>query len=212
MPSLKLTYFDAPGRAESIRVALSIAGLPFEDHRVKFPEFAALKAAGALPLGAVPVLEVDGVSMVQTGAILRYVAHLAAPDLYPSDPMAAFIVDSALDTFNDTLSHAMMPSLFERDMARKLEMRAALAAGPMTQAFRYTEGLLGRIDGPFLAGHQMSIADIVVANQILQIQSGTLDGITAAMLEPYPHLRGLAEAYLADARVAAYMARGSRTV
>lgn len=207
MPTLRLSYFDAPGRAESIRVALSIAGVPFEDRRLKFPEFAALKAEGALPLGAVPVLEVDGFPMTQTGAILRYVAHLAAPDLYPSDPMAAFIVDSALDTFNDTLSHAMMPSLFERDMAKKLQMRAELAAGPLTLALRYTEALLGRIEGPFLAGHQLSIADIVIANQVLQIRSGVLDGITADVLAPYPRLRALAEAYLAEPRVAARSAR-----
>ena len=204
MPTLKLTYFDSPGRAEPIRVALTIAGLRFEDHRVKFPEFAALREQGALPLGSLPVLEVDGFRMTQTGAMLRYVARLGETDLYPTDPMAAFIVDSALDTFNDTLSHALMPSLFERDMQKKLEMRAVFAAGPMTRAFRYTEGLLGRTGGPFLGGARLSIADLVVANQILQIQAGGLDGITTEALEPYPRLRALVEAYLADPRVATY--------
>jgi glutathione S-transferase len=71
MPQLKLTYFDAPGRAEPIRVALHLAGIDFEDHRVQFPEFAALKSGGGLPLGSVPVLEVDGCVFAQTAAILR---------------------------------------------------------------------------------------------------------------------------------------------
>ena len=42
MPQLRLTYFDAAGRAEPVRIALSVAKVPFEDRRVKFPEFAAL--------------------------------------------------------------------------------------------------------------------------------------------------------------------------
>ena len=204
MPTLKLTYFDGPGRAEPIRMVLTIAGIPFEDHRVKYPEFGSLKEQGTLPLGSVPVLWVDGLAMTQTGAMLRYAAHLGAPELYPSDAMQAFIVDSVLDSFNDTLSHALMPSLFERDPAKKLEMRAAFAAGPMTRVFRYTEGLLGRSEGPFLIGAQLSIADFVVAQQILQILSGTLDGLTAESLAPYPKLRRLAEAFAAEPRVAAY--------
>jgi len=33
MPNLELTYFNAPGRAEPVRIALFLAGLPFTDHR-----------------------------------------------------------------------------------------------------------------------------------------------------------------------------------
>lgn len=206
MPDLKLTYFDAPGRAEPIRIALHIAGLSFEDHRVKFPEFMELKQSGALPLGALPVLEVDGLVVPQTAAILRYVARLAAPSLYPSDPMEALVVDSTLDTFNDTLSHALTPSLFEKDMEKKLAMRKAIAEGPMALAFGFAEKMLARSGGPFVCGEQMSIADLVLAQQVLQIRDGRLDGITAEHLAPYPGMLRLADAYLADPRVAAYQA------
>jgi glutathione S-transferase len=206
MPSLKLTYFDAPGRAEPIRVALHIAGLPFDDHRVQFPEFMELKRSGALPLGALPVLETDGLVFPQTAAILRYVAHLGAPDLYPTDPTDALIVDSTLDTFNDTLSHALTPSLFEKDMEKKLAMRKAIAEGPMALAFGYAERMLARSGGPFLCGATLSIADLVLAQQVLQIRDGRLDGITADHLAPYPGLLALADAYLADPRIEAYRA------
>jgi glutathione S-transferase len=207
MPNLKLTYFDAPGRAEPVRIALFIAGIPFEDHRIQFPEFMALKQAGAFPLGAVPVLEVDGIKMAQTASMLRFVAHLGAPDLYPTDAFAAFVVDSVLDSFNDTLSHALMPSLFERDVEKKLAMRAEFVAGPMKRVFDYTEGLLEKQGGPFLAGNSLSIADIVVASQILQIRSGHLDGVGADTLTAYPRMKALAEAYLAHPKIVAYRER-----
>lgn len=207
MPTLELTYFDSPGRAEPIRIALHIAGLAFTDRRLKFPEFAELRASGAFPLGSVPVLRVDGVQVIQTGAILRYVARSAAPSLYPSEPRAALDVDSVLDSFNDTLSHALLPSLFERDAAKKLEMRKAFAEGPMARVFAYAEGVIERSGGPYVAGREMSIADLVVAHQINQIRAGHLDGLTAGTLAPYARLSALCDAYLADPRVVAYARR-----
>lgn len=203
MSSIRLSYFDGPGRAEPIRIALRISGIPFEDHRFKFPEFARLRAEGAFPLGSVPVMEVDGQRYVQTAAILRYVARIGDTTLYPTDPLAALRVDSALDSINDTLSNALVPSMFERDPKKKLAMHAELAAGPMARVFTYIEGLIAGSGGPFVAGSSLSIADLVIAAQILQVRSGHLDGLSTETLAPYPRLNALADAYLADPRIAA---------
>lgn len=206
MPNLKLTYFDGPGRAEPVRVALRLAGLAFEDHRLKFPEFVEHKTKGAFPLGAVPVLTVDGFAIPQTAAMLRYIARSGCPDLYPTDPFSALLVDSVLDTLNDTLSHALRPSFFERDMAKKLEMRKEIVAGPFASVLGFVEAVIGRSGGPFVAGAQMSIADLVLAHQVLQIRDGVLDGIGMEHLEKYPRTRGVADAYLAEPRIAALKA------
>jgi hypothetical protein len=40
-----------PGRAEPIRVAFHIGGVPFEDERLSFPDFGAAKAAGKFKNG-----------------------------------------------------------------------------------------------------------------------------------------------------------------
>jgi len=203
---LRLTYFDTPGRAEPVRIALTLAGQAFEDRRLNFPEFGALRAAGAFPLGSVPVLEVDGVPMAQTAAMLRFAAHLGGGGLYPSDARAAFVVDSVIDTLNDTVAHAMMPSLFERDAEKKLAMRRELLAGPLTLALRYIEGLLGQSPGPFLVGSELTIADILLGATCAQYRSGTLDGLGPEVLEPYPRLRALADAFNAHPGIVAYRA------
>ena len=183
-----------------------MAGVPFEDHRLTFPEFGALKAEGALPLGSVPVLTVDGQPITQTAAMLRYAARIGQADLLPADPYRGLIVDSALDTFNDTLSHALVPSLFERDPAKKLAMREVFCAGPLRLACTYVEGLIALHEGPFLVGAQLTVADLVLTQQVAQIQRGHLDGVDPAVLAPYPRLLRLAAATLEDPRVVA--ARG----
>jgi prostaglandin-H2 D-isomerase / glutathione transferase len=205
MTQLRLTYFDSPGRAEPLRIALFVAGVPFEDRRLKFPEYGALREQGAFPLGSVPVLEVDGRTMTQTASMLRFVARLSGK-LYPADARAAFVVDSVIDTFNDTVSHALTPSLFERDPAKKLEMRRALVAGPLKLALRYVEGL---IEGPFLVGSELTIGDILLGYTVQQYSSGVLDGMGPEILEDYPRLRALGAAYAAHPSIVAYANRNA---
>lgn len=207
MPHLKLTYFDAVGRGEPIRVALFLNGLAFEDHRVQYPEFAALKAQGAFPLGSVPVFTIDDVPYAQTASVLRYVARLGSAELYPTDPLTALRVDTVLDTFNDTLASALTPSFREQDPARKLELRAAFAAGPLPICYSYAERVLGETDGPFVGGNTLTIADIVVALQVLGIRSGALDGLNAGHLAPFPRVNALADAYLAHPGIQAWRSR-----
>lgn len=206
MSKIKLTYFNSPGRAEPVRVVLRLAGVEFEDHRVDFAGFGALKASGALPLGSLPVLEVDGVVFTQTTAMLRYAARAFAPDLYPSDPVEGLVVDSALETINDTVSHALAPSFWEQDADKKLAMRKEFAAGPLARAMGYLEGLVARSGGPFFLGERPSIADVLVGNQLAQIASGRLDGLSAETIAPYPKLAGLLEACTNHPKLAA--ARG----
>ena len=144
--------------------------------------------------------------IVQTAAILRYVARIGGGSLYPTDPWAALVVDSVIDSLNDTLSHALLPSLFERDPAKKLAMRKEVAAGPMARVLGYVEAQIARSGGPFVTGADLSIADLLVAMQVIQIRSGRLEGLDASLLEPYPHIRALADAYLAHPRVTALAA------
>jgi glutathione S-transferase len=203
MPAITLTYLHAPGRAEPVRLALRLGGIAFTDERIAFPEVMARKAAGALPLGSVPVLTVDGVAMAQTASMLRYAAHLGGGALYPSGAFEAFVVDSVIDSFNDTLSHAMMPSFREPDAEKRRELRAALATGVLAQVLGYTESLAARFDGPFLTGSSLTIADLVIGCQLLGIRSGALDGLHAEHLAPYPRLGRLVDAVWADPRVIA---------
>ena len=56
MSKPRLIYFDAPvSRGEECRLALHLAGIDFEDVRIKFADWPALKER--MPYGSLPVLE-----------------------------------------------------------------------------------------------------------------------------------------------------------
>ena len=94
---LKLSYFPFPfWRAEISRVALFMADIEFENHYVSFDELRAMKKDGSLPFGQVPILEVDGQVIAQTGAIARFCGKLGG--LYPKDnDLEAALIDQFID-------------------------------------------------------------------------------------------------------------------
>ena len=100
---MKLYYFDIFGRAESIRMILNHAKVPFEDVRINGEKLAEMKASGVLEFGQVPMLETaDGKHLAQSWAILRYIGRTHG--YYPEDPETAWKVDSTIDAVEDYLT------------------------------------------------------------------------------------------------------------
>ncbi|XP_029337208.1 glutathione S-transferase A2-like [Mus caroli] len=79
-----LHYFNARGRMECIRWLLAAAGVEFEEKFIQSPEdLEKLKKDGNLMFEQVPMVEIDGMKLVQTRAILNYIA--TKYDLYGKD-------------------------------------------------------------------------------------------------------------------------------
>ena len=71
-----LHYFDGRGRAEPVRWMLEATGTEYTESVVRNREaMDRLRSSGKLLFGQVPMLEIDGVNIVQTDAILRYLAR-----------------------------------------------------------------------------------------------------------------------------------------
>jgi len=108
---LKLYYFDIPGKAEALRLALKYCKIPFEDYRFKgMAEFLKMKTSGELMFGHVPALRITSVSnpknskmLNQSAALLRFIAKCnPEAKLYPSDPILAAKADAIVDQETDT--------------------------------------------------------------------------------------------------------------
>ena len=177
-----LTYFDfEASRGLECRLALSVAGVEFEDRRIQRAEWPALKPT--LPYGALPVLEQDGRLVAQSNAILRYVG--AQHGLLPSDPWVVAEHDAVLQSVEDL--RYKLPGFGLSDDEKKTK-RAEFAAGWLAQ---WAQTLDARIQGPFLEGDTLHVADIKLYTILRAFMNGIYDHLPASLFDAYPKVQAL---------------------
>ncbi len=201
MPKLKLTYFDFDGgRGESIRLALVIGDIPFEDHRIPISEWPAYK--DRTPLRQVPVMEIDGEIITQSNTINRLVGKMTG--LYPDDALQAAYCDETMATVEDIVSK-IVPTFFIEDEEEKRLAREALTAGPISLYLGRLETLLVQRGGNYFTGNRLSVADLKVFLWIRNLNSGILDHIPTDIVERVaPKLVEHLERISAQPKIAAY--------
>lgn len=200
MPDYKLTYFDIDGgRGEPIRIAFHAAGVDFEDHRISFQEF--MQTRGEMPFTCAPVLEVDGVAVTQSNAMLRYVGKLAG--LYPEDSLQALYCDEAMDAVEDLLHHIVRTLMLEGEALK--HARDELREGWLTTFVKGYEQLLERGGGRYFADNRLTVADLKVFVQIRSLRSNGLEHVPANFVDELaPKLALHADRIAEEAVVRAY--------
>jgi glutathione S-transferase len=201
MSKLRVTYFDfAGGRGEDCRMALVLAGVEFEDKRLKGPDWAALKPS--TPYGSLPLLDVEGKpTLAQSNAILSYLGRTY--DLLPKDEWEAarhLAVMEAAEEFRALLD----PSGKLKDDAEKKRAREELCAGPLR---RWATQIEAQIEGPFVGGSTISVADLKLFSVANWIKRGVLDFVPTTLLDDYAKLQGVWQAVGAHPKIAAWRAR-----
>ena len=102
-----MTYFDIKGVAEKVRLAFVLAGVPFDDQRISFSDWAELKATTRY--GQLPCLRAGGDELYQSGAMLKYVALAEEERLYPIADLAKCVhIEEVLGVLDD-LARAWRP-------------------------------------------------------------------------------------------------------
>lgn len=157
MPTYKLTYFDARGRGEVIRLMLAQTGQEFEDHRITGADWPSIKSE--MPFGQVPVLEVDGKKLAQTVAICNYLA--SEYGLYGKTSMDRFHIDEIVCLVNDFIS-ATVKVMYEKDETRKAELMKPYKEHECPKYIGFFEKLLKENGTGFFVGDSVTLADIFV--------------------------------------------------
>ncbi|SPH17468.1 hypothetical protein DEA8626_00991 [Defluviimonas aquaemixtae] len=194
-------YFDFAGsRGEEVRLALLIAGVPFDDDRIGRDEFAGIKTE--LPFGSLPVLEVPGHGIfAQTNAILRLIGRLHG--LHPDDPWDAARHDAVLEACED-LRHRISATSRLTQAAERKTARQALADGFIPHWAQGIEGLIG--DSPFVGTTQPAVADIKIHMIEKALRGGNFDDIPTTVLDPYARIQVVAHGVASHPAVQAWRA------
>jgi glutathione S-transferase len=181
-------------------------GDPVRFRAIPRAEFDALKAAGALPMGQVPVLEAHGAKIYQSKAIARYVARKTGL-LGASDEEAALI-----DAITETVGEI-------RDAINGAKDDAAKAEVLSTKVPALIAGLEKNIGAEGVAvGSKLSFADIVIAYYFTHANAPTAFGpgvpAIAELGKASAKISKIIAAVMGNAHVAAWeagrAARGER--
>ena len=141
-------------------------------------------------------MDVDGKKYAQSNAILRYCGVRAG--LYPKNPLRALEVDSIVNALEDILIATYTD---KSEKARK-----KLAEEIIPKFFVPLEQMLSERDGPFLLGHDMSIADIKLYVIVQMYESWNIDYVPKTILEKYEHVIKAARAVGRNEKVVAWNA------
>ncbi|XP_074037126.1 glutathione S-transferase [Leptinotarsa decemlineata] len=200
-PAYKLTYFNVTALGEPIRFLLSYGGLDFEDVRVEFEQWPALKPT--MPFGQMPVLEFNGKVAHQSTSICRYLAKQVK--LNGQNDWEDLEIDAAADTVND-LRSKLGAYHYESNAAAKAEREGPLFSEVLPNFLKKLDEQAQKNKG-FLACGRLSWADLFFAAMLPYLNNMAKKDITG----DYPNLRAVNEHVLALPAIKAWVEKRPKT-
>jgi prostaglandin-H2 D-isomerase / glutathione transferase len=201
MSKPKLLYFDAPvSRGEECRLALHLAGIDFEDVRIKPADWPALKEQ--TPYGSLPVLELPGTpALGHSNAILVLIGRRHG--LHPADDFEAARHEGMMQHVEDLRAH-VSPTL-RMAGGEKKAAREALVAGFLPAWASAAERNITA--GPFFGGEKIHVVDLKIHMAVRWFVGGKVDYIPATIFADFPRLMGVHDAVRDHAGVRSWYAR-----
>ncbi|XP_063772757.1 glutathione S-transferase 3-like [Pseudophryne corroboree] len=174
-----LHYFNGRGRMECVRWLLAAAGVEFEEKfYVTKEEFEKLLKSGDLMFQQIPMVEIDGLKLVQTRAIMNYIARKS--NMYGKDQKESAFIDMYVEGCSD-LALLVIPIFFlpEADKGKQRDLIKNRAVNRFFPVFNKALE-----NEKFLVGNQLSFADVQLLEVILMVEE-----IHGDILQNFPNLQ-----------------------
>ncbi|XP_036270057.1 glutathione S-transferase A2-like [Pipistrellus kuhlii] len=179
----KLHYMNGRLRMEPIRWLLAAAGVEFEEQILESREdMEKLINDGSLMFQQVPMVEIDGMKLAQTRAILNYIA--AKYNLYGRNIKERALIDMYSEGIADLYEMILRLPLFPPDEqdAKMTQIRERTT----NRYFPAFEKVLKSHGQHYLVGNRLSKADIHLVEVIYYVEE-----IDPSLLTNFPLLKAL---------------------
>ncbi|CAO2607739.1 Glutathione S-transferase alpha-3 [Lemmus lemmus] len=178
-----LHYFDGRGRMESIRWLLAAAGVEFVEKFLKTrDDLERLRNDGSLMFQQVPMVEIDGMKLVQTRAILNYIA--SKYNLYGKDMKERAVIDMYTEGIMDldemVLFQPYLPKEEKEGNLAKIKDKAR------NRYFPAYEKVLKSHGQDYLVGNKLSSADVYLVKLLYHVEE-----LDPSVLTDFPLLKAL---------------------
>ncbi|XP_046557173.1 glutathione S-transferase A4-like [Haliotis rubra] len=195
MATVRLTYFDGRGLGEIVRFILAACGIEFTETLLQErQEYEKLLEDGKLEFYQVPLLEIDGLELVQTGAIVRYVARKGG--LYGHSNAEQSKIDMFYEGTRDFFDsfHLMV-------FQDPKEVLAKAKAKGLPRYLPVFDQALKKNGTGFLVGDSMSLADVSLIELLLIVT----EYFGEETLSDYPSLKAFKSMMVSQERIAAFL-------
>ncbi|XP_076599839.1 glutathione S-transferase A4-like [Chaetodon auriga] len=163
MANVVLHYFNGRGKMESIRWLLTVAQVEFDEVHLRTREqYEKLVSDGDLMFQQVPMVEIDGMKLIQTKAILNYIAEKY--NLHGKDLKDRVMINMYSEGLMDLMEMIMMLP-FTQDRKSKLDAIESKAKERYLPVFE--KALTGPI---YLVGGKLSCADVQLLECTLMLE------------------------------------------
>ena len=211
-PRTTLTYWNGRGRCEAIRLMLAacgeeydegVPGVPGVSHLAEPEHWTALQDSGALLMGSVPLLCIDGLQLVQSQAIVRYLARKHGLCGDPASASDAVMVDIVAETILDWKNATGFAFEYSRNGYEPTQEQTATMAAGNAKFLPRLEGFLARSGTGYFVGSSLTYADLVALEPLEQLAPHE-------DLAAFPLLGKLHATLRANERLAAWLASDRR--
>ncbi|XP_005377709.1 PREDICTED: glutathione S-transferase A [Chinchilla lanigera] len=176
--------FNGRSRMESIRWLLAAAGVEFEEKFITCPEdLERLKNDGLLMFQQIPLVEMDGMKLVQSRAILNYIA--TKYNLYGKDMKERLLIDMYTEGILDLYE---IVSRLPRTPPDQIDSKTALIRDrTKNRYFPVFEKVMLKSHGQdYLVGNKLSRVDILLVELLYLVEE-----VDVSLLADFPLLQAL---------------------
>lgn len=189
-----LHNFSLSSASYRVRIALNLKGLAYEtrNYKLRAGEQRSAEYLKINPAGLVPTLEIDGLRLSQSVAIIDYLdATRPVPRLIPADPSArarsmAIALTIACDIH--PINNLRVLMYLEKELQQSEAVRDAWYAAWVAQGFSALEAMLTeKSDTLYADGPEPGLADVCLVPQVYNARRYKVD------MTPYPRLVEVAD-------------------